>query len=68
MKSPPRQMHCTGNTGSGSVSSNDDTKRAWGSDCNSMIEEAVGKEDQHHVAMDTGGNSGQPSRPTATQK
>jgi hypothetical protein len=31
------------------------------------MEEARGKVDQNHVAMDTGGNSGQPSRPTTTQ-
>jgi hypothetical protein len=68
IKSPPRQRLRTGNTGSGSVSSNEDTKRTWGSDCDSEMEEAAGKEDQNHVAMDTGGNSGQPSRPTATQK
>jgi hypothetical protein len=68
VKSPPRQRRRAGNTGSGSVSSNDDTKRTWGSDCDSEVEEAVGKVDQNRGAMDTGGNSGQPSRPMATQK
>jgi hypothetical protein len=58
IKSPPIQRRRTGNTGSGSVSSNDDTNRTWGSDCNSEMEEAGGKVDQNHVAMDTGGNSG----------
>jgi hypothetical protein len=64
IKSPPRQRRCTSNTGSGSVSPNDDTKRTWGSDCDSEMEDAIGKVDQNRVAMDTGGNSGQ----TATQK
>jgi prophage DNA circulation protein len=68
IKSPPRQRRRTGNTGSGSVSSNDDTKRMWGSDCNSEVEQAVGKVDQNRDAMDTGDNSVQPSIPTATQK
>jgi hypothetical protein len=40
----------------------------WGSDYYSEMEEAAGKEDQKSVAMDTGGNSGQPSIPTSTQK
>jgi hypothetical protein len=67
IKSPPRQRRRTGNTDSGLVSSNDDTKRTWGSDCDSEMEESGGKVVQHHVVMDTGGNSGQPPRPTAMQ-
>jgi hypothetical protein len=35
IKSPPRQRRRTGNIGSGSLSSNDDTKRTWVSDCDS---------------------------------
>jgi ssDNA-binding replication factor A large subunit len=68
IKSSPGQRRRTGNTGSGSVSSNDDTKRTCGSDCDSEMEEAVGKVDQNRVAMYTGGKSGQPSRLKATQK
>jgi hypothetical protein len=55
IKSPPRQRRRTGNTGSGSVSSNDDNKRTWGSDCDSEKEESGGKVVQNQDAMDTGG-------------
>jgi prophage DNA circulation protein len=58
IESPPRQRRRTGNTGLGSVSSNEGTKRTSGSDCDYEMEEAVGKVDQKRVAMDTGGNSG----------
>jgi hypothetical protein len=55
IKSPPRQRRRTGKTGSGSVSSNDDTKWTWGSDCNSEMEDTGGKVVQNQDAMDTGG-------------
>jgi hypothetical protein len=38
IKSPPRHRRRIGNTGSGSVSSNDDNKQTWGSDCDSEME------------------------------
>jgi hypothetical protein len=58
IKSPPRQIRRTGNTGSGSVSSNEDTKQTWGSDFDSEMEEVVPHEEQKHEVMDTGGDSG----------
>jgi prophage DNA circulation protein len=54
IKSPPRQRRRTGKTGSGSVSSNDDTKRTWGSDCDYEMEGTGGKVVQDQDAMDTG--------------
>jgi hypothetical protein len=55
IKSPPRQRRRTGKTGSGSVLSNDDTKRTWGSNCDSEMEDTGGKVVQNQDAMDTGG-------------
>jgi hypothetical protein len=54
IKSPPRQRRRTGNTGSGSVSSNDNTKRTWRSDCDSEMEDTGGNVVQNQDAMDTG--------------
>jgi hypothetical protein len=50
IKSPPRQRRRTGNTGSGSVSSNDDTNQTWGSDCDSEMEEAGRKVNELHLS------------------
>jgi hypothetical protein len=55
IKSPPRQRRHTGNIGSGSVSSKEDTKRTWGRDCDSDMEESGGKAVQNQDAMDNGG-------------
>jgi archaellum component FlaC len=64
IKSPPRQRRRTGNTGSGSVSPNDDTIQTWGSDCDSEMEDTGGKVVQNQYVMDTigkwhGGNKGE---------
>jgi hypothetical protein len=66
IKSPPRQRRCTGNTGSGSVLSNNDTKRTWGSNCDSEMEDTGEKAVQNQDAMDIGGkwhggNKGEPT-------
>jgi prophage DNA circulation protein len=66
IKSPPRQRCRTGNTGSGSVTSNEDKKRTRGSDCDSEMEEAVSHEEQKSEAMDTGGDSGMEAGAMAT--
>jgi hypothetical protein len=55
IESPPIQRRRIGNTGSGPVSLNDDTKRSWGSDCDSEMEGAGGKVVQNQDAMNTGG-------------
>jgi hypothetical protein len=55
IKSPPRQRHHTGKTGSGSVLSNDDTKRTWGSDCDYEMKDTGEKVVQNQDTMDTGG-------------
>jgi hypothetical protein len=61
IKFPPMQRRCTRNTGSGSVSSNEETKRTWGGgDCDSKMEEAVGQDEQKRAAMDTVGDPGNP--------